>query len=186
MSSRRSSSTSSTNKKRKVATIRRSTTCMDMFQPHESMHACETCEPKLDPLCHNRKSKKKENEKSERSICRKHWEAQNANKHQHIALRHKQVCEYLDMPVGTLFKDECVHSKGTKEKFDQHVDVVIDVHENEKAVHNEETIETRESDSIANSVSSKSNNTVSSTSATTVKSKKDSKHSCVRREEHER
>ena len=120
MSSRRSSSTSSTNKKRKVATIRRSTTCTDMFQPHESMHACETCEPKLDPLCHNRKSKKKENEKSERSIYRKHWEAQNSNKHQHIALRHKQVCECLDTPVGTLFKDEYVCSKGTKKNRSTH------------------------------------------------------------------
>ena len=128
-SSRRSSSTSSTNKKRKVAAIRRSTTCLDIFQPHEIMHACEICQPKLDPLSNNRKSNKNEHEKSKRNTCRKYWEAHNASKHQSIALRHKQVCEYLEIPVGTLFKDECAYSKGANDMLDNNKDIVTDVNE---------------------------------------------------------
>ena len=114
MSTRRSSCTASEKKrkekKRKTVVITRCTTCIGLFEPHEISCACENFQPKIDPLSFSRKGKKSDS--ASRCNYKKYWEICNAeNVQQHMALRHKQVCECLSTPKGLEHSEECVYVK---------------------------------------------------------------------------
>ena len=86
---------------------------MDSFEPHEISHACENYQPKFDPLNNFRNLKKTD---TDRRGCKKYWETCNAGKHQHLVLRHKQACEYLNLPKGVEHLDECVCVKNENDE----------------------------------------------------------------------
>lgn len=94
---------------RKVVAICRSKTWLYLFEPHECHLACEYCQPMLDAHANSRKSHASSARSTySKSKCQKFWEESNAHKTESIALKHKQVCEYLNILKGISFEEEYV------------------------------------------------------------------------------
>ena len=169
--------------------ITRSTTCNDLFEPHEILCTCYNCQPKLDTLSFSRKRNKSDS--TSRHDCKNYWETHNAeNVQQHTELFHKQVREHLNLTKGVECSEEYVHVKSNKNESTKEKEELT----KDKLVHSP-ILEINMSDPINpkpfnenDSSSSKKSLCSLSTSTTnnSSKSKEKRKHVSIKMSDHER
>ena len=96
--------------------ITRNTTCEDLFTSDELQCCCSRCYKKLDSLTCKRPSKqvKNRNIKNSRNKCEHQWDSSCATTTSK-ALRHKEACDLLGLPMDFILNDECKCGKETNE-----------------------------------------------------------------------
>ena len=106
--------------KSKTVRITRTSTCLDVFDHSEVRHACDKCRKYLDPL-HNSK-------KRGGASCDQLWLSHHAkHRENRIALRHREVCNYLEYPEGITFEEECACLKKGSEREVQEMEVDVEI-----------------------------------------------------------
>ena len=107
--------------KNKVIRITRNSTCLDMFDPSEDEYSCDKCKNILDTLLLTRKRKG-------RSKCDQTWRSNiGLYREGRIALRHKEVYEFLKTPKSIKFKHKHAHVTKNSNKEGNELGVNVDI-----------------------------------------------------------
>ena len=98
-----------------IKSITRNTTCIDLFSSDELYYCCNKCSKLLDPLSIRKPKKQIDNRKiSLRKKCEQQWDSRYAATASRV-LRHKEVCEKLDLPLDFIVQDDYKYTKETNE-----------------------------------------------------------------------
>ena len=98
-----------------IKSITRNTTCVDLFSSDELHYYCNKCSKILYPSSIRKPKKQVDNRKiSMRKKCEQQWDSRCAATTSK-ALRHKEACEKLDLPLDFILQDDCKCTKETNE-----------------------------------------------------------------------
>ena len=85
--------------------IKRSTTCVDLFNEKEVEYSCSACKPVIDITDFSRKKRKKSSQTTIRNKCEQPWLSRHATNTSKL-LFHAKVCSYLKYESPFIIEEE--------------------------------------------------------------------------------